>query len=551
MVAQAELEQIQDRYRVKDRDWLDLEIEYQGPGEAEFSSNPGTLRGPMSIRYGEDGSAEVFEMTVEELTADQHPGGDASAALFAFVNGLPIPGEPGAFGFGPSSNKCVRVELTGDGFTVSPAQRSEVIASTGNGTATFRPYRTVASFAGNAEPHYWAVPLLNFTSGFELVAEDLHDHPLRTRETRPYEAVTGETALYHQLAYRQGNALIPFMCEGEVGFIEALPDYEARQTRVEAGETVATAVMVGRVRKGFDAAADQDWFPSDLVTLLGLATGRGVGVPFVELRGPSGELVARLHASIGRTTGGRRPGLIEEPIDRSTGALLSAFLRSEHRDQPWLRVALRHLLSALTGDMTVEDRLSHLFRTTEGLCVGLGLKKSRPLELTSDVREQVISSLDQCIDALDAIASSVTTPDRERVWSLKGRVKAIESNQPSFPTQLLGLVEQVALPDAVWLRDFRFRTRVDGPTEAWASAAGSYRNRIFHAAFIDFEKYDIDNVVPFISHLSDVLVRVVFQLIGFEGQYKPPCGAHGATMHEKPDWPKSAQLGPAFFRYVQ
>lgn len=551
MVSQAEAEQIRDRYRVKDRGWLDLEIEYEGSGEAEFSSNPGTLRGPMSIRYAEGGSAEVFEMMVEELTAEQHPGGDASAALFAFVSGLPIPGEPGAFGFGPSSNKCVRVELTGEGFTVRPAQRSDVIASTSNGTATFRPYRTVASFADKAEPHYWAVPLLNFTSGFELVSEDLHGHPLRMRETSAYEAVTGETALYHQLAYQQGNALIPFMCEGEPGFIEPLPDYEARQTRVEAGETVATAVMVGRVRKGFDAAADQDWFPSDLVTLLGLATGRGVEVPFVELRGPSGELVARLHTSIGRATGERRRGLIEEPVDRSTGALLSAFLSSEHRDQPWLRVALRHLLSAFTGDMTVEDRLSHLFRTTEGLCVGLGLNRPRPLELSGDVRERVISSLDQCIDALDRIASSVPTPDRERLWGLKGRVQAVKSNQPSFPTQLLELVERAALPDADWLRDFRFRTKIDGPAVAWAAAAGSYRNRIFHAAFIDFEKYDIDNVMPFISHLSDVLVRVVFQLIGFEGQYKPPCGAHGATMHETPDWPKSARLSPEFFRYVQ
>jgi hypothetical protein len=89
-----------------------------------------------------------------------------------------------------------------------------------------------------------------------------------------------------------------------------------RQARVEAGETVATAVMVGSLPPGFDAERDQEWFPSDLITLLGLSTGRGVLVPFVELRGPAGELVAHLHVSIGRATGERRRSLIDESVDR-------------------------------------------------------------------------------------------------------------------------------------------------------------------------------------------------------------------------------------------
>jgi hypothetical protein len=309
-------------------------------------------------------------------------------------------------------------------------------------------------------------------------------------------------------------------------------------------------VMVGSLPADFDAERDQDWFPSDLITLLGLATGRAVLVPFVELRGAAGELVARLHASIGRATGERRRSLIDESIDRSTGTLLSAFLNSEHRAEPWLRVALRHLLSAFTGDMTVEDRLSHLFRTVEGLCVGLGLNRSRPLELSDDVRDQVQHELERSLDALDAIADAASSPDRERIWQLKNRLRPIQSNSPSFKTQLLELVEQAELPDAAWLRDFKFRARRTGSPLGWATAAQAYRGRIFHAAFIDFDKFDIDNAVSFIAHLSDVLVRVVFRLIDFDGQYKPPCGAHGATTHERPDWPKSVPLSAELFRYA-
>jgi hypothetical protein len=546
MPTETELARIWERYQVRNREWLTLEIHYNGPGEAEFLTNPGTIRGPMSIRYGEDGSAEVFAMAVEELTAEQPPIG-GSAQLLVFMHALP---RRGGFGFGPS-NKCGRVELVGDGFAVRVAQRSEVLASAGNGTATFRPYRTIASFESDAEPRYWAVPLLNLTAGFTLAIEDLHGHPLRTRETSRYEPGSRETAFYHQLAYQQGNALIPFFCEGELGFIEPLPDYAARQARVEAGETVPTAVMVGPVREGFDPATDWDWFPSDLITLLGLATGRGVGAPFVELRGSSGELVARLHTKISPPTLGRRQELIEEPLDRSTGVLLSAFLKSEHRDQPWLRVALRHLLSAFTGDMTVEDRLSHMFRTVEGICAGIGLNSARPLELSTKAREQIVGELHHCMNALDAVATGATPQDRERIWRLKNRLREIEANRPSFPTQLAELVESLGLPDAKWLREFRFRTKIGGKPTSWVSAAGSYRNRIFHSAFIDFEKYDFDNAVPFIQHLSDILMRVIFELIHFDGRYKPPCSAYGATMHEKPDWPNGAALSAEFFGYVE
>lgn len=55
-------------------------------------------------------------------------------------------------------------------------------------------------------------------------------------------------------------------------------------------------MMVGSLPAGFDAERDQEWVLSDLITLLGLATGRGVLVPFVELRGAAGELVARFPA---------------------------------------------------------------------------------------------------------------------------------------------------------------------------------------------------------------------------------------------------------------
>jgi hypothetical protein len=65
-----------------------------------------------------------------------------------------------------------------------------------------------------------------------------------------------------------GNALIPFLCEGVPAFVEPLADYRERRAGVEARESVVTAVAVGRTP---DLGAS-DWFPADLVTLLGLTS---------------------------------------------------------------------------------------------------------------------------------------------------------------------------------------------------------------------------------------------------------------------------------------
>jgi hypothetical protein len=546
MLDSAQIAEIQDRYRARGRDWLELEPRYEGKGRAVFSSNPGKIRGPTSVLYREDGTAERFEMTVAELLADQHPGEDANAAFF-FLCGKPNPDEPGSLSFGAYHNHCDEVTVSDETFALRAV---DPLTSATNSQVNFRPTRATVQFPCEAEPYYWVAPLLNFVSSFVLSTTELHGHPLRIRETAPYEPANGEYAYWHEHSYRQMNALIPFVCGGEPGFIEPLLDYDERRLKVEAGETLVTAVMVGRAAPGANAAEGDEWFPPDLVTLLGLATGRGVGVPFVELRGPSGELVRRMHAKISTPATRRGSPLIDEQVDRSTGQLLSAFLSSQHRDRPWLRVALRHLLRTFTGDMTIEDHLGYLFRATEGLAAGLKLNKKRPLELSTDTLERVTRALADTMAQLDNASADAGEADQRRIDGLKSRIGEVQANRPSFPTQLLGLVEHAGLPDAQWLREFKFRTEINGPLVAWSSAAGQYRNRIFHSGFIDFETYDVDNAVAFIGHLSDVLIRIVFHLLGFQSRYRAPCGAHGMALHETPDWPTRLTLSGELLRYV-
>jgi hypothetical protein len=552
-VTSEQFEEIRRLYEVRPRGWLELEPAYAGDGVACFTTNPGTISGPTTVSYAEDGSILEFRMTAEHLEAETLMEGPDSP--FVFVNMLPIPGSPGSFGMGGRSNECASVEVSGEGFTLAAAQRSSVIASAGDAGVVFRPFRTIACFPETATPHYWVAPLLNFVVDFSRVAPPLQDHPLRTRATAPLAASDGPLRLYHESFYREGNALIPFLCEGEPAFVEPLPDYTERRARAEAGESLVTAVAVGRTPDDFDLDA-RDWFPGDLVTLLGLSSGRTVGVPFVEVRGATGELIARMHVRIGDTGQSRGTSLIDEQINGTTGPLLTSFLVSDVRGAVWFRVMLKHLLRAFTGGGTIEDRLSHLLRAVEGACVGLELNGGRPLEIEKSAREEIETAIAELIDKLGEIGSRTSDEDRARIARLQNRVREIAANRPSFPTQLLALVEAVGLPDAEWLSNFTFRLknpRPDGqprtPT-SWAGAAGTYRNRIFHSAFIDIDTYDVDNAFAYIGHLSDVLARVVFHLIGFCGQYKPPCGNAGMLTYESPNWAIPDRLSAEVFRYL-
>jgi hypothetical protein len=200
--------------------------------------------------------------------------------------------------------------------------------------------------------------------------------------------------------------------------------------------------------------------------------------------------------------------------------------------------------------MTIEDHLGYLFRATEGLAAGLDLNNKRPLELSAGTHDRVTEGLAECIARLDAASADAGEADQQRIEGLKSRIREVQANSPSFPTKLINLLEFARLPDVEWLREFRFRTEVKRPPTRWSSAASQYRNRIFHAAFIDFETYDVDNAVAYIHHLSDVLVRVVFRLLGFQSRYRAPCGANGMAMHETPDWPARHTLSGELLRYV-
>jgi hypothetical protein len=169
MLDSADITGIQDRYRAKARDWLELEPHYEGKGRSVFSSNPGTIRGPASVLYREDGTAERFEMTATELVADQQPGDDANAAFY-FLCGKPNPDEPGNLSFGTYHNHCDEITVSDETFDL---RATDPLTSATNSQVNFRPIRTTVQFPCEAEPYYWVAPLLNFVSSFVHATTEL------------------------------------------------------------------------------------------------------------------------------------------------------------------------------------------------------------------------------------------------------------------------------------------------------------------------------------------------------------------------------------------
>jgi hypothetical protein len=339
-----------------------------------------------------------------------------------------------------------------------------------------------------------------------------------------------------------------------MGFIEPVFDYEKRVEEIEADKRSAvTSVMIGNVQSSTSVLEDEEWYPSDLVSLLGLATGRRVSAPWVELRDGDGKIVARRHHRVGDPSLSKGTGIIDEGIDASTGLLLTSYLKSQYRGSVFLRVAIGHLLRSLSGSMTIDDRLGHLFRAAEGLAVGLDLCRSRPLEMTPSTRSTVEASISQCIAELERIARSSADKDKERVMQIRSRFSDVAANRPSFKTQLLDLIDQAGLSDAKWLRCFEYRAYRTSKRIKWTKAANEYRNSIFHSAYIDFnDTYDIDNAIAFMRHLSDVLIRVVLHLIEFDGYYKAICGWQGMVLdHQRLDWAVPEKLSGESLGYSE
>ncbi len=69
-----------------------------------------------------------------------------------------------------------------------------------------------------------------------------------------------------------------------------------------------------------------------------------------------------------------------------------------------------------------------------------------------------------------------------------------------------------------------------------------YRGVVLHEGYFGFagDAYDPNDVIVVMNHLHDIMVRIIFKLVGYIGNYQPT--VRSATALEPVDWVTSSSL---------
>lgn len=530
-------------------DWFSTSISYEGPGRAEFQNPPAAVEGGARVRLDEGGTLSV-ELTVERMLSEQ-PLRLGLTELFSGQKPVEVSGSVGISGGEEAPNPCTKLTVTTAQGEFSAAgdphySYSVDIPSGNTGSATFTPLRSQFDAVGNGQPHYWVMPLSNFLSSFISRHPVLDRHTLRIYPTPVVpDGLEGDDAFIAAYNANLKNRLITFEFMGRPGFIEALPDYDQRVKNLTEGRErhSVTAVMVGEVgARSIEQADLEEWFPDDLLRLLSIVTGTPVGAPWVEFRDSRGELVRRVHAKLNLSpfSQGHRP--LKEGVHSGTGYLITRYLSSPDRGESYLNVVLKHLFLAARYSQSIEDKFIYLARAFENLCQHYGFKARDLMKGLDTHYQQTIETIlktaaDQIRDEARAAARAGRLDQSRLLDSIAERtVRTPGGKENSFGLAVAELLRHFSLPDAdIVDAHYQANPRPDG-TPTWSGVLSKYRGTPVHTGFFNIsgKEHDVDDIWTIERHLHDVLLRIIFKIIGYDGTYQPPVKTMTSAMPA--DW---------------
>lgn len=521
-------------------DWFSTRIVYEGRGRAEFLDPSGAIEGPTRVQINEDGTSDI-EMDVESVVTEQ-PLRMGLMELFSSQKPVEVSGGIMLTGGGELPNPCIKLSVITPQGEFSASEHINYGRTGDNGEkVSFSPLRSQFDAVTQRHPEYWVIPLSNFLSRFVANHPTLDRHPLRIYPTPVVpEGLTEEDAFIATHNAHLKNRLITFEFMGKPGFIEPLPDYDVREKNLTEGreQHSLTAVMIGEVdSRSIEQADLKEWFPDDFLRLLSLATGMPVGAPWIEFRNDRGELVCRIHLKLNLSPfyRGHRP--LEEGVHSGTGYLLTRYQASSDRGKPYLNVVFKHLFQVARYDQSIEERFIYLARALENLCLQYGFK-ARDLMQSLDphwqqtVRGILTAAADQIrSEARNAAHAGQFDQSRALDAIAKRTVETPGGKENSFGLAVTKLLEHFSLPDAdIVDQHYTANPRSDGlPT--WSSVLSKYRGAPVHTGFFNISEneHDFDDVWIIETHLHDILLRIIFKIIGYEGTYQPPVRKMSST----------------------
>jgi hypothetical protein len=514
------------------KNWLETRAHYEGAARAEFTNPPGAIEGPATVCVNSAGRCRV-RIKVEKIDAPDEKNfalGSGSAPLGTYlVNGM--------------SNPCrsLTVETEVGVFTGGDRIIHHGVPLGMQHEVELRPCQSRFEVIGAAPAKYWVLPLVNFLPDpweGEFISQ-LADHPLRLSSWPAVpEGLSGHEQLMVSWHLRQRAGLYYFSLNGEPGFIERMSNFKARSKRVRRKRSRRiTAVMVGPAHVQNVAFSDySSLFPLDILGMLSLATGVHVGAPWIEFRDENGALVRRVHC-LGAGRFERTHAAIPRYMaTNALGYLAGKALTAADRGQKYLRAAVNHALGASDQHASLENRFITVCRGFETICRHHGfIKQDLSLRLESAQQAELKAILKDAMTRIRAMQKAEADPGRKAVLETIGS-RALNAGQTekSFGLAVADLAQKFGLHDAQVLDAF-LAAKPHSTGKTWPGVLTYYRAAATHDAYFDWaQREDLYTILRVRDHLHDLLLRVLFKTVGYDGPYQPPIPP--LMQRESPDW---------------
>ncbi len=156
--------------------------------------------------------------------------------------------------------------------------------------------------------------------------------------------------------------------------------------------------------------------------------------------------------------------------------------------------------------------------------------------LESGLKRTIGTVLDAARVEISKVASAIAEPGRRAQVSRIGeRAQSAAQTDRSFGLAVESLARHFGLLDPEVLGPYY--TRHPGPEgRDWVGTLSYYRGAVFHEGFVDIDSpgTPVGEVLGFILHLHDLVVRVLLKIVVYGGTYQPRLIR--GTAAESADW---------------
>ena len=473
-------------------------LRYEGNGWAEFGNPLLRIKGPTVVETDERGLT-IATMQVEEVPTSLSVADGFAMLLGDVFKSMNETGKPCSMEVNTPAGVFRTINRFSRRHNIRPAEVSTQLRCD-------RAQFVVADLPAK----YWRLPILNFHGSLQPA--------FRLRE------------LKHPLRLSTVAPITPFQIGREIGFLENVANHEELTKCQQNGDRAPhiTAALVAPVVGGIGTFSEiKSWFPFGLLNLLGLSSGSRVGAPWIEFFNENGLLVQRTHVHLGTDHYEKGDEFLNDVVHRGgLGRLITCALESSEFGQPYVNVALNHLLLGNRDSQALEDKVSHFSRALDALAEHFGLDVQNLLDgLIEEDKVAVKAILGNARDRIREIGAKRRAAGNAQAFSVLERVAERAAATPactdrSFGLGVLDLLSRFGLQDSA-VADAYYASHSTGG-KGWVQLLSHYRGLSQHGGAFGFEdgEHSAVEVFRFANHLGDIVTRILLKLLGYDGQYQ-------------------------------